>query len=165
MNSRIFAVFFAGLLAGCAGAPTNYQKHYKASTEVNPGDTLAWLQPGAEAEIVFTEDLRTELEARQAAGYVVIGYSQFTGPMEGDKGLRAQARDSGATLIIKSAVEAGETTKLRRISTRYDGVVYEPVLAKQPERSEEAGESSAEHPRYAQITLYRQTALFLARRR
>lgn len=152
-------------MAGCAGIPTNYEKNYKTSTEVQPTDSVAWLEAGAEAEVVFTEDLASELETRRGDGYVVIGYSQFTGPMEGDKGVKAQARDSRATLVLKSALEAGEKTRYRRIYTRDDGVVYEPEVAEQPLRSEEAGDESPQTPDYATVTVYRQTALFLARKR
>lgn len=162
---RAVTVFLTLLLAACAASTSNYQKNYKASSEVTSEAAVAWLGAGERAEIVLVEDLGTELKARRAQGYVVVGYSQFSGRMEGDEGIFAQARDSGATLVLKSVLKAGEMPKYRRVYDRDDGVVYLPVVAEQTAAEREAiAEKAPENPEYATITVYRHTALFLVRK-
>jgi hypothetical protein len=154
------------LLAACAASSSGYQKNYQASKEVASEIGVEWLAEGARPRIILTEDLGTELEARRSEGYLVVGYSQFSGPLEGDDGLVAQARASRATLVIKSVLEEGKMRRYRRVYDPGDGVVYVPVVAEQgpSDANTEAGDVPDE-PGYEKVTVYRQTALFLARQK
>ena len=166
LEARNVTVILVTLLAACAASSSGYQKTYKPTTEVTSEIAVAWLAEGALPSIVLTQDLGTELEARRAQGYVVIGHSQFSGPLEGDDGLLAQARAIRATLVIKSVLEEGKQPRYRRVYDRDEGVVYLPVTAGQGEADANAGngEASADSL-YATVTVYRQTALFLARKK
>ena len=162
----VMVLAMVSLLVACATTvPSGFQKHYQASTEVKPGDALEVLEGDGLPKVVYTDDLGAEIDKRRSEGYAVIGYSQFTGPEEGDYGLVRQAREVGATLVVNSSLEAGKTTKYRRIYQRDEGVVYEPILAQKSEIPErEAGADKADGPVYATTTVYRQTALYMARR-
>jgi hypothetical protein len=162
---RAVIVILTLLLAACAASTSSYQKTYKPSSEISPDAALVWLAEGAQPDIVDVDDLGTELEARRAQGYLVVGFSQFSGPVEGDEGILAQARDSRATLVLKSVLEAGEMPQYRRVYDRDAGVVYLPVVAEQDKAERAASSDKApEHPEYATVTVYRQTALFLAKK-
>lgn len=160
------SVILLMLVAACAGGPSGYQKSYQASTELTSPGAVEWLAESAQPKIVLTEDLRTELAARRSEGYVVIGYSQFSGPLEGDDGLIAQARSCRATVVIKSVIDEGKMTKYQRVYEPGDGVVYVPVVADRNASEASAGTADIpDEPAYATVDVYRQTALFLARQK
>ena len=163
---RNVTVILFMLLAACAASSGGYQKSYKPTTEVTSEIAVAWLAEGASPRIVLTQDLGAELGARREEGYVVLGYSQFSGPLEGDDGLLAQARANRATLVIKSVLEEGKEPRYRRVYDRDEGVVYLPVIAERDATTANTrnGKASADS-HYATVTVYRQTALFLARKK
>ena len=162
---RNITMILVMLLAACAASPSGYRKTYKPGTEVTSEIAVAWLAEGASPKIVLTDDLRTELEARRAEGYLVVGFSQFSGPLEGDDGLLAQARASRATLVIKSVLPEGKEPKYRRVYDRDGGVVYLPVIAERASDANDGSVKASNDSLYATTPVYRQTALFLARKK
>ena len=164
MKKRTIGVLLAGLLAACAGALGPYETHYQTSTEIGAGDKVEWLARGQSPSIFKTDDLAGEVEARRAEGYVVIGYSQFTGPLENTLGIQALAEENRATLVLQSALEVGKATKYQRVYDPVTGYSYKPVIAAS-DTSEAAAESDASDARYATEPVYRQTALFMVRRK
>lgn len=157
----ILSVAAALALAACA-VTSGYQASYKAAEGAPPAAEIQPLQPGQPVEIRNLDDLAAGLDELRAEGYVVIGYAQFAGKLEGDEGIIAAAAEHGATLVLKSTLLEGRAAEYRRVYDRYAGMVYQPVEKVQVD---EKGEGASSDGDSSAVEVYRQTAIFLARRR
>jgi hypothetical protein len=151
-----------GLLVACSSVSSGYQNSYRASEEIDDKGQIARLAEGESPTIRMSEDLNADLESLRAEGYVVLGFSQFTGPAEGTEGIQALARKNGATLVLNSSLSEGRKIKYRKEYERYGGSVLIPVPA-DPDGDENSEPQTSQG--YATEEFFRQTALFLARKR
>ena len=160
------ALLVSLILVGCAAS--EYEESY--SRRELPAAALVYLQEGEQPLIRESDYLAGELLVLRKRGYVVLGVSEFTGPQEGDRGLSRQARRAGATLVLKSSEFVGSETREGKIYVPNSGTANTPGSITGTTRGgmyagtspTSAGVKAIPHSKT--VELYKQTAVYLARR-
>ena len=162
---RAVIVLFILVLGACSstGVSSGYEKYYKASSGQEAGQAITTPTAGQPATIRVAVNLDHEKNALRDTGYVVLGESEFMGPMEDDKGILRQADKIGATLVLKSVEFSKTQPKFKKVYTRNEGINYVPIIANREDQGSTDAEGAQQDPRYVVEDLYKHSVIFLAR--
>lgn len=97
LRDFLFVVLLSAFISGCV---SGYQQFYSSYVDPQSLSEVELLKEDEDPKIFLSDDLERDIRVARSRRYIPIGYSSFNGELEGDEGIKKQARQVRATLVL-----------------------------------------------------------------